>query len=409
MLQSNFRNTKFKLLCIMIVALFDAVISDGPYGCEDLDFGIYECDFRLVSTPFNSADFFPQKPQQLTLKYVNRPLTSGLFAAFADIDTDSFVMGGEPARLDIVCSYGVSLMMDPGAFTGLNWIQAVSFSRCQLVTFPESAFAAFGTLDSLAFYGGTLGNVDRDGLKGLNIAEDTSLFDPKGEIVFDRAQFSSGRIPFSFLSHAKNASSVILNSNGVKTIDALVLDGFFDLKRLTLSGQQFDSLPSDTFYGLDGLGHITMDRMPWECTCENAWFFTWAFVRKATLEGDLICNGPADYKGQRFRVFNNVLCPSVDEDSTATSIDLFGISMEIYDLVSYCVTIIALVISIIGLAIACHNKKRLSRVTPVETLTSVKIDKTNQSKVTGGVKGKFQTAVKKITKPVGKSKGNAWG
>lgn len=275
------------------------LVAANPVGCSyDSSTILYTCSMRYWSLPLRFTEFTIQ-PQRIQLTDVAGELPATApngptFTGFNAINTAAFDSRISPS-LSIKCAASGSLIFTSGTFTDFGWVEEMSIIDCDILSVPVSVFQNIGNVNSFIIRGGSISNMVADSFRDMNVVKFTNAPVPKGEFVMKNSILTSGQLPFGVLYNLANASSVILDGLELTSLSKDTFYGIPKIKNITLSNNNFTSIPSMLFSNLYTLSSVSMWGVSWTCACSDLWFIPYTTDNNITLDGDFICSSPSSY------------------------------------------------------------------------------------------------------------------
>lgn len=285
----------------LLILTFLCDVSGNPTGCTyDTTTILYTCDSRGWALPLAFSQFSVQ-PQRIFIKDFSGELTNlapngPVFSGFSAMNTANFDKR-YPASLRILCVSGGSVVMVKDAFTDFGWVEELTIQHCNILSLPAEVFSHFGELNSFIFDGGSIDNMVPDTFFGLDVKKLTSATspEPKGEFILRNVNLVDDTLEFGGLFTQANVATLVLDNLHMTSVRQDTFSKNTKLTNLSLSYNEFNSIPSGLFSGATSLEYVRLDGMSWACSCSELWFITYAQDNNITLDGDIVCTSPAAY------------------------------------------------------------------------------------------------------------------
>ncbi|XP_060573711.1 leucine-rich repeat transmembrane protein FLRT3-like isoform X2 [Ruditapes philippinarum] len=348
---------------VLILSVAYTQAQTGPNFCSYND-GVFECDYAsMVSTSDRPIDFngFSQDPQQIEIT-VNGFLPyfgdTKVFTNFDSIDKTTFD-NNYPSTLTIDCGFGGSMFMTAGAFNNMSHVQYLKIRNCDTYYIPSQMFTELNNLDFFSFEGGSIDDIDPNGMFGLSVEKMT--FDshtiPRNMGKFDLkyTPFSTKSVPPGLLFNWKNLSTVALVGADLETISADVFTFNSKLTHIDLSDNTFVSIPSGIFDNLNSLSGVDIYNIQWTCSCDNTWFVDYSAKNNISMSGDYMCSNVAGMSVWKYYEDN---CRIANLCDGTIGIVLLKKCLTLFGMLAFGCAFLALVIAIVCLGlIICMRKQ----------------------------------------------------
>ena len=86
---------------------------------------------------------------------------------------------------------------------------------------------------------------------------------------------------------------LLFQNSALNTISADTFRYTTKVRYIDLSDNQFTSLPSGLFDGLDSLAEVHLYNIDWFCSCGDLWWYEYAKDNNITIFGDQMCETPS--------------------------------------------------------------------------------------------------------------------
>ncbi|OWF35450.1 uncharacterized protein LOC110442951 [Mizuhopecten yessoensis] len=348
------------VLCVLSVpgGLGQTFPTGCAYDSTDASVGVYNCDFTAITPPLAYSAFSSPYPQRLRIYKVSGTITSGgLFSGFSSFSTADFD-SNYVASLEIECVSNTDTTFEAGAFTDMGYLQGVTIKNCKIPTIAANAFSELNVLNYFRIEGGSIAALDSASFAGLNISK-LSVPDPSGDFTIKNCA-TPGTFPANMLDHLTVTKKFDFNNIGLTEVTTSTFSLNKAVTSIALSNNAITALADNVFSGLDGLSTVDMTGLQWACTCEALWFLETFTTAGIDIVGGPVCSTPTDYTDKRSTAYYSALCSTSDVCSGTPGIAVGSSCMTIYQLVSYSVLLITLVLSCVALGLVCNTRKQLS-------------------------------------------------
>uniref|UniRef100_A0A8W8K7M8 Uncharacterized protein n=1 Tax=Magallana gigas TaxID=29159 RepID=A0A8W8K7M8_MAGGI len=251
------------------------------------------------------------------------------FSGFSSASTATFDSSYSHS-LTINCKAGISsFTLAANSFSQFPNLQVLEFVKCPITSIPANAFPGH-YLDHLIFTGGKIDSVDANAFSGLNI--------------------SKLSIP-----GAVGAASV-------NTITVGHVGNITNLRHLSLSENLITNLTSGIFTNLKSLAYLDLRENKFTCTCTDLWFLKYVADNFITMLGGPVCDTPASHNNKRVTVYDSEICAVEDVCGDTVGIAMSGNCIPLYQMMSFIMLIIILIMSCVALGCICKSRKDLTRI-----------------------------------------------
>ncbi|KAK3104563.1 hypothetical protein FSP39_005059 [Pinctada imbricata] len=348
-------------LPLVILSLLSVHVSGNPTGCaertDNFDAVIpTRCTYPTRSFPITYSTF-TTSVQRLEIVGMTGTLSANSFVGFGSV---SGLDAGWPSSLLIRCASGGSLTLVSNSFNTMSYIDTLTIENCAIASLPAQAFLGFTTLDSLFITGGSIAGFDSGTFTNLAINA-TGIANSVGGLTIKDTAITGGTVPNDLFSGLAGMQSLVLDNVGLSELTATHLAGLTALRTLTVINNNVTLLASGMFDPLKALSYVDLGLNNWECSCDNLWFLTYFPENHVNLRTMAICSTPTAYANTKATLFYDT-CPKPDACGDQTGIVLSGICFTIYQIVTYVLLVITLVVSCIALGLICKTRADLVRV-----------------------------------------------
>ncbi|XP_069107248.1 leucine-rich repeat and immunoglobulin-like domain containing-NOGO receptor-interacting protein 4 [Argopecten irradians] len=348
------------VLCVLSVpgGLGQTFPTGCAYDATDASVGVYNCDYTaLTSTPITYSSFASPYPQRLRIYKVSGTISSALFSGFSSFTTSNFDTN-YVASLEIECVSNTDTTFNAGTFADMGYLQGVTIKNCKLVSIPASAFAEFGSLNYFRIEGGSIAALDTASFTGVNVSK-LAVPDPSGDFTIKNCA-TPGTFPANMLDHLTTTKKFDFNNAALTEITTTTFALNKAVTSIVISNNAITTLTDNVFEGLDGLSSVDMTGLQWGCTCEALWFLEKFSTAGIEIVGGPVCSTPTDYADKRSTNYYSASCTTVDICNGTPGIVMGSSCMTVYQLVSYSVLLVTLVLSCVALGLVCNTRKQLT-------------------------------------------------
>ncbi|XP_045161800.2 leucine-rich repeat transmembrane protein FLRT3-like [Mercenaria mercenaria] len=348
---------------VSLVLVTSTRAQTGPNFCTYSE-GVFECNYAsMVSTSDRPIDYygFSEDPQQIEVT-VNGFLPyfgdSKVFTNFESIDTSTFD-SNSPSTLTIDCGWAGSMFMTAGAFSNMSHVQYLKIRNCETYYIPSQMFQELVNLDYFSFEGGSIDDIDPNGMFGLSVEKltfSTHSF-PRNIGRFDLkyTPFSTKAVPPGLLFNWKNLSTVAIVGADLDTVSADVFTFNTKLTHIDLSDNTMTSIPSGLFDNLNSLSEVAMYNIEWTCSCDNTWFVEYTTTNNISMFGDYMCSNIA---GTSVWKYYNDNCLTDNLCEGTIGIVMLKKCLTLFAMLAFGCAFVALVVAIVCLGlIICVRKQ----------------------------------------------------
>ncbi|XP_062567006.1 uncharacterized protein LOC134229304 [Saccostrea cucullata] len=345
--------------------LVDAAQPTGcSYSTETGSRGLYTCDFAVMTLPVTYSAFTNPIPQRLKIRNINGnlPVSSPTksFNGFGSYSTGSHD-SDFTSYLELECSTGSpsgQAIISMGTFSQMTYLEELHIRNCRLTNgLPEYIFADFKSLNILTIEGGSIDAMAADAMADFNITVSTSLTKSRGILNFTNVAIAGGSITSGFFYHLKTVDTIILDNNGLTTLETAMFSQNTRLQRLIIRNNPITSFPNNMFSGLDSLLYVELSGMSLTCSCENVWFIKHFVDHNITLGDGALCSMSTNAKNAEKYYFEN--CVTYDICDGIPGLIVGDSCHHWFRILFVLLLIIAIILTILVLILLIHTRKKL--------------------------------------------------
>ncbi|XP_048731708.2 toll-like receptor 13 [Ostrea edulis] len=348
-----------KWFCLFLVSsIFDSTFGN-PAGCSEKA-GNYDSvrPVRCTKSGTLSNTFSTFSWQRLEVTEYQTGVSAGDFSGFSSASTTSFD-SSYPHSLTIVCKPGItSFTVAANAFSQFPNVQVLEFLNCPITSIPANAFPGH-YLDHLIFTGGKIGSIDANAFSGLNISK-LSIPGAVGGITIN-SELTSG-LPEKVFDSLQSMEYLAIDEAKVSTITVGMVGNLTNLRYLNLRNNLITNITDGIFTNMKSLSYLDFEGNKFTCTCTDLWFLKYTAENHIHLLGGPLCETPASHNTKRVTVYDDEVCAVDDVCGGTAGLAMGGSCMPLYQLASYLLLLIILILSCVALGCICKTRKELTRV-----------------------------------------------
>lgn len=273
----------------------------APTGCtystDTGSRGLYTCDFAVMTLPATYSTFTSPIPQRLKIRNINGnlPVTSPTksFNGFNSYSTASHD-SDYTAYLELECSTGSptgQAIISTGTFLQMSYLEELHIRNCRLTNgLPEYVFSDIQSLNILTIEGGSIAATSANSMANFNITVSSTLSKSRGVLNFTNVGVTGGTFTAGFFFHLTTIDTIILDNNGLTSLEASTFSQNTKLRRLILRNNPLTSIPKNLFSGLDALTYVELSGLSLSCSCENVWFIKHFLDNNITVGDGAVCS-----------------------------------------------------------------------------------------------------------------------
>lgn len=290
-------------MCFMLCLTFYSwrIKAAQPTGCsystETGSRGLYTCDFAVMSLPVTYSAFTNPIPQRIKIRNINGnfPVSSPTksFNGFGSYSTASHD-SDFTSYVQLECSTGNpggQVIISSGTFWQMTYLEELHIKNCRLTNgLPEYVFADIKSLHILTIEGGSIAATSGNSMADFNITVSSALINSRGVLNFTNVALTGGAITSGFFYPLTTVDTIILDNNGLTTVDTSMFSQNTRLRQLFIRNNPITSIPNNMFSGLDALTFVELSGMSLTCSCENVWFIKHFNDNNITLGDGALCS-----------------------------------------------------------------------------------------------------------------------
>ncbi|OWF35447.1 uncharacterized protein LOC110442949 [Mizuhopecten yessoensis] len=353
------------LRCLMLLTGYMILVFGDPQACTYTESSnSYECNAHNWALPLQLTQF-NYTPQVLSLIQVNGELPSSApsgptFDGFDGIDSSTLDPNYVPS-LHIRCAITGQLILTPGSFANMSYINELRFFDCSVLNLADTVFSELVELNYLSFDGGLVSNVGFDAFSGLNIYP-MAVPNPLGLLAFRNSQLTSSGLPNGVLYNLENITQIIIENSALRVLQPDMFKKSTKLTYISLDSNPFTKITEGLFAELSALSVVSMSGISWDCTCPQLWFEDYLTENNITLIGDIVCNTPSDYENKRSKQYESETCAQPDACGDLPGIANGDTCITYWDIAAYSLHPVAVVMAAVALGLSIYTRRQLDFV-----------------------------------------------
>ncbi|XP_062567051.1 uncharacterized protein LOC134229326 [Saccostrea cucullata] len=350
-----------KRFCLFLGFLTITTIQGNPATCSEKT-GNYDsvrpvrCTLPGGGTLSNTFSTFSW--QRLEMVEYQTGVQASQFSGFSSASTASFDSSYSHS-LTIICKPGItSFTVAANSFSQFPTLQVLEFQDCPITSIPANAFPNH-FLDHLIFTGAKIDSIDADAFIGLNISR-LSIPGAVGGITINSA-LTAG-LPETVFDNLTSMEYLAVNGANLNTLTVGHVGSLANLKYLILKDNALTNITTGIFTNMKSLSYVDLSNNKFTCTCNDLWFLQYTAENHINLLGGPLCGTPASHDTKRATMYYSEICATADVCGNTVGVAMGSSCMALYQLMSFILLLIILVLSCLALGCICKTRKELTRV-----------------------------------------------